>query len=81
MASPIDQTMIEQSNHYRVSQLCQALAFWIAQGPRGVTGAGAPESLNRSRELRQGAGEDGVVAPRRIRPVGEKSCAKEATSG
>ena len=31
MASPIDQTMIEQSNHYRVSQLAQALAFWIAR--------------------------------------------------
>jgi hypothetical protein len=30
-ASPIDQTMIEQSNHYRVSQLAQALAFWIAR--------------------------------------------------
>jgi hypothetical protein len=29
-ASPIDQTMIEQSNHYRVSALAQALAFWIA---------------------------------------------------
>jgi hypothetical protein len=31
MASPIDQTMIEQSNHDRVSQLAEALAFWIAQ--------------------------------------------------
>jgi hypothetical protein len=31
MASPIDQTMIEQSNHYRVSQLTEALAFWIAR--------------------------------------------------
>jgi hypothetical protein len=30
-ASPIDQTMIEQSNHYRVSALAQALAFWIAR--------------------------------------------------
>jgi hypothetical protein len=30
-ASPIDQTMIEQSNHERVSQLAQALAFWIAR--------------------------------------------------
>src|SRR5262249_15581153 len=28
-SSPIDQTMVEQSNHYRVSQLAQALAFWI----------------------------------------------------
>ena len=33
-ASPIDQTMIEQSNHYRVSQLVQALTFWIARDPR-----------------------------------------------
>ena len=24
-------TMIEQSNHYRVSQLVQALTFWIAR--------------------------------------------------
>jgi hypothetical protein len=31
-SSPIDQTMIEQSNHYRVSQLTQVLAQWIAQG-------------------------------------------------
>ena len=31
MASPIDQTMIEQSNHHRVSQLTGALAFWIAR--------------------------------------------------
>jgi hypothetical protein len=30
-ATPIDQTMVEQSNHYRVSQLLQALAFWIAR--------------------------------------------------
>jgi hypothetical protein len=30
-ASQIDQTMIEQSNHYRVSQLVQALTFWIAR--------------------------------------------------
>ncbi len=30
--SPIAQTMVEQSNHDRVSQLTQALAFWIAQG-------------------------------------------------
>ena len=30
--SPIDQTMIEQSNHTRVSQLTQALAYWIAHG-------------------------------------------------
>ena len=32
LASPVDQTMIEQSNHERVSQLVQALAYWIAQG-------------------------------------------------
>jgi hypothetical protein len=30
-SSPIDQTMIEQSNHYRVSALTQALAFWIVR--------------------------------------------------
>jgi hypothetical protein len=30
MASPVDQTMIEQSNHERVAQLVQALAYWIA---------------------------------------------------
>jgi hypothetical protein len=29
--SPIDQAMIEQSNHYRVTQLVQALAFWLAK--------------------------------------------------
>ena len=33
-ALPIDQTMIEQSNHYRVSQLTEALAFWIARDLR-----------------------------------------------
>ena len=31
MASPIDQTMVEQSNHYRVTALAEALAFWIAR--------------------------------------------------
>jgi hypothetical protein len=31
-SSPVDQTMIEQSNHDRVSQLTQVLAQWIAQG-------------------------------------------------
>jgi hypothetical protein len=31
MASPIDQTMIEQSNHYRVAELAEAMAFWIAR--------------------------------------------------
>ena len=30
MVSPIDQTMIEQSNHDRVSRLVQAIAYWIA---------------------------------------------------
>jgi hypothetical protein len=30
-ASPIDQTMIDQSNHYRVSQLVQALVFWLSR--------------------------------------------------
>jgi hypothetical protein len=30
--SPIDQTMIEQSNRERVSRLVQALAFWIGRG-------------------------------------------------
>ena len=31
-SSPVDQTMIEQSNHDRVSQLVQALAYWVAKG-------------------------------------------------
>jgi hypothetical protein len=30
--TPVDQTMIEQSNRERVAQLSQALAFWIARG-------------------------------------------------
>ncbi len=30
--SPVDQTMIEESNHDRVSQLVQALAYWVARG-------------------------------------------------
>jgi hypothetical protein len=30
-SSPIDQTRIEQSNRYRVAQLAEALAFWIAR--------------------------------------------------
>ena len=30
-SSPIDQTMIEQSNHRRVSQLVQALAYWMGR--------------------------------------------------
>ena len=30
-SSPIDQTMIEQSNHRRVSQLVQALAYWLGR--------------------------------------------------
>ncbi len=31
-SSPVDQTMIEQSNHRRVSQLVEALAYWIGHG-------------------------------------------------
>jgi len=31
-SSPVDQTMIEQSNHSRVSNLVQALAYWIGRG-------------------------------------------------
>jgi hypothetical protein len=31
-SSPVDQTMIAQSNHERVAQLAQALAYWIARG-------------------------------------------------
>ena len=34
-----DQTMIEQSNRDRVSQLTEALAYWIAQDAEGVAGA------------------------------------------
>jgi len=34
MASPVDQTVIEQSNHERVAQLVQALAYWIAAEAR-----------------------------------------------
>ena len=32
LSSPVDQTMIERSNHDRVSQLVQVLAQWIGQG-------------------------------------------------
>jgi hypothetical protein len=32
-SSPIDQTMIDQSNHYRVSQLVQALTYWLSGDP------------------------------------------------
>jgi hypothetical protein len=35
-----DQTMIEQSNRDRVSQLTEALAYWIAQDAAGIAGAG-----------------------------------------
>ena len=38
-AMPADQTMIEQSNRDRVSQLTEALAYWIAQDAAGVAGA------------------------------------------
>ena len=31
-STPVDQTMIEQSNRDRVSRLTEVLAFWIAQG-------------------------------------------------
>ena len=31
-STPVDQTMIEQSNRERVSQLTQALTFWIVHG-------------------------------------------------
>ncbi len=31
--SPVDQTMIEQSNHARLSQLAQAPAYWISRDP------------------------------------------------
>ena len=31
-STPVDQTMIERSNRERVSQLTQALTFWIARG-------------------------------------------------
>jgi hypothetical protein len=34
-ASPIDQTRVEQSNHYRVAQLAEALAYWIARDVGG----------------------------------------------
>jgi hypothetical protein len=34
-----DQTMIEQSNRDRVSQLTEALAYWIAQDAAGIAGA------------------------------------------
>jgi hypothetical protein len=36
---PVDQTMIEQSNRERVSQLTEALAYWIAQDAAGIAGA------------------------------------------
>jgi hypothetical protein len=35
-----DQTMIEQSNRDRVSQLTEALAYWIAQDAAGIAGPG-----------------------------------------
>ena len=34
-ASPIDQTRIEQSNHFRVAALTEALAYWIARDVGG----------------------------------------------
>jgi hypothetical protein len=37
---PQDQTMIEQSNRDRVSQVTEALAYWIAQDAEGIAAAG-----------------------------------------
>jgi hypothetical protein len=36
----VDQTVIEQSNRDRVSQLTEALAYWIGQDAAGIAGAG-----------------------------------------
>jgi hypothetical protein len=36
----VDQTMVDQSNHERVTQLTEALAYWIAQDAAGIAGAG-----------------------------------------
>jgi hypothetical protein len=38
-AMPADQTMIEQSNRDRVSQLTEALAYWIVQDAAGIAAA------------------------------------------
>jgi hypothetical protein len=35
-----DNTMIEESNRDRVSQVTEALAFWIAQDAQGIASAG-----------------------------------------
>jgi hypothetical protein len=31
MSSPVDQTMVAESNHYRVSQLAEALVYWLVR--------------------------------------------------
>ena len=36
--SPVDQTMIEQSNRERVQQLTRSLAYWVARDAGGVGG-------------------------------------------
>jgi hypothetical protein len=35
-----DNTMIEESNRDRVSQVTEALSFWIAQDAQGIAAAG-----------------------------------------
>ena len=37
---PVDPTMIEQSNRDRITQLTEALSYWIAQDAAGIAGAG-----------------------------------------
>jgi hypothetical protein len=36
----VDQTMVDQSNRDRISQLTEAIAYWIAQKAAGIAGAG-----------------------------------------
>jgi hypothetical protein len=36
----VDSTMIDQSNRDRISQLTEALAYWIAQDAAGIAGGG-----------------------------------------
>jgi hypothetical protein len=36
---PVDKTMVDQSNRDRISQLTEALAYWIAQNAAGIAGA------------------------------------------
>ena len=47
-----DQTMIEQSNRDRVSQLTEALAYWIAQDAAGIAARRAAR-LGRARRPRR----------------------------